>query len=145
MKIEALGHVVLKVRNQARAEAFYNGVLGLPIVARLDKYAMTFFSLGNHHDFAVMAMGDDAEAPPERAPGLLHVAFKIGESMEELREAKRHLEAAGIAVTPIDHDVTRSLYMRDPDGNEVEVYVDVSDAWKQDRQKVASIQPLAMD
>lgn len=145
MKVEALGHVVLKVRNSERAEAFYNGVLGLPIVARLEKYGMTFFSLGNHHDFAVMALGDDAEAPPERAPGLLHVAFKIGNDLDALREAKRHLEAAGVAVRPIDHGVTQSLYFEDPDGNEIEVYVDVSDAWKRQPELVASIRPLDLD
>ena len=40
----------------------------------------TFFTLGNHHDFAVVAVGDDAEDPPAKSAGLLHVAFKIGDS-----------------------------------------------------------------
>ena len=83
MKIESLGHVVLKVRNQERAEAFYNGVLGLQICARLDEMRMTFFSLGNHHDDAVLAVGDDAEEPAQKSPGLLHVAFKVGEDFAE--------------------------------------------------------------
>ena len=61
MQIESLGHVVIKVRDLERAEAFYNGVLGLPIVARSEQMPMTFFSLGNHHDFAVLGLGDDAE------------------------------------------------------------------------------------
>ncbi len=103
MKVQALGHVVLRVRNQQRAEEFYNGVLGLPICARLDDPHMTFFTLGNHHDFAVAVVGDDAETPAETSVGLAHVAFKIGESTDELREAKSHLESAGVKVLPIDH------------------------------------------
>ncbi len=55
MKIDSLGHVFLKVRDQERAEAFYNGVLGIPIVGKLKKPPMTFFSLGNHHDFGILA------------------------------------------------------------------------------------------
>jgi len=144
MQIQALGHVVLKVRNQKRAEEFYGGVLGLPMVARLDKYHMTFYSLGNHHDFAIMAVGDDAEAPAEGAAGMHHVAFKIGDSLDTLREAKGYLEGAGIEVMPVDHGVTQSLYFHDPDGNELEVYVDTSDAWKKDPTRIARVEPLEL-
>ena len=144
MKVQSPGHVVLKVRDRARAEAFYHGVLGLPVVARLDAAQMSFFSLGNHHDFAVMAVGDSADAPIEAGVGLLHVAFKIGDDIETLRQAKAHLEAAGVAVTPVDHGVTQSLYFSDPDGNGLEVYVDVSDAWRRDPGEVARYAPLAL-
>ena len=138
MQIESLGHVVIKVRDIERAEAFYNGVLGLPIVARSERGPiMTFFSLGNHHDFAVLGLGDDAEAAPRKAAGLAHVAFKIGESLDDLREAKSHLDDAGIECAPVDHEVTKSLYFADPDGNQVELYVDASDVWKQEPQRVA--------
>jgi catechol 2,3-dioxygenase len=145
MHVQALGHVVVKVRDQARAEAFYNGVLGIPIVARMDRYPVTFFSLGNHHDFAVMAVGEDAVSPPESATGLLHVAFKIGDSLDDLRAAKRDLGAAGVAVRPVDHGVSQSLYLRDPDGNEIELYVDTSDIWKQRPEAVAHAEPLELD
>ncbi len=144
MKVQALGHVVVRVRNQQRAEEFYNGVLGLPICARLDDPSMTFFTLGNHHDFAVEVVGDDAETPGETSVGLAHVAFKIGESTDELREAKSHLESAGVKVLPVDHEVTQSLYFSDPDGNTVEVYVDASDVWKQEPQRVAQAEPLEL-
>ena len=142
MKIQSLGHVVIKVRNQKRAEAFYNGLLGLPIAARLPEMSMTFFTLGNHHDFAVAAMGDEAPDAPENSPGLLHVAFKIGNRIDELREAKRKLEAAGLEVHSYDHDVTKSIYFRDPDGNTVELYVDATDVWKQRPEAVAQMKPL---
>ena len=144
MQIESLGHVVIKVRDIARSEAFYNGVLGLPIVARSTQAPMTFFSLGDHHDFAIMALGEDAEGPGDKAVGLAHVAFKIGDSLDELKEAKGHLDAQGIASAPGDHEVTQSLYFADPDGNQVELYVDTSDVWKAEPQRVAQASKLAL-
>ncbi len=146
MKIKALGHVVLRVTDRDRAERFYNGVLGLPICARLDQggMKMAFFSLGNHHDFAVMEVKDDGDAQPRRGAGLDHVAFNIGTSMDELREARAALEAAGIASTPIDHEVSKSLYFQDPDGNGVEVYVDASQVWRTEPQRVAQVKPLQL-
>ena len=144
MKIKALGHVVLKVTDQARAEQFYNGVLGLPICARNPEGGpkMTFFTLGNHHDFAVMEVSGDAAS--QRGAGLHHVAFKIGETLDELREARAKLDEAGIKTNPIDHEVTKSLYLADPDGNGVELYVDASDAWRREPQRVAQIAPLEL-
>lgn len=144
MKVQSLGHVVIKVRDQQRAEAFYNGLLGIPIAARYPEMSATFFTLGNHHDFAVVAVGHDAEDSPEKSPGLLHVAFKIGDSMDELREAKAKFEAAGLKVVAHDHAVSKSLYIDDPDGNCIEIYVDSSDAWKQNPQLVAHSEPLEL-
>jgi catechol 2,3-dioxygenase len=146
MKIKALGHVVLRVTDCPRAERFYNGVLGLPVCARLDENGMkmTFFSLGNHHDFAVMEVSGKDSPGGESSPGLHHVAFKIGSDLHELREAKAALEAAGITPHPVDHEVTKSLYFTDPDGNGVELYIDASDAWRRDPQRVAQIAPLAL-
>ena len=60
MHVQALGHVVLKVRNLQRSEDFYSGMLGMPIISRISDPAMTFFALetsGNHHDFALMEVG----------------------------------------------------------------------------------------
>ena len=144
MQIESLGHVVIKVRDIAASEAFYNGVLGLPVVARSTSAPMTFFSLGDHHDFAILAIGDDADAPSDKSVGLAHVAFKIGNTLAELVEAKSFLADRGIKSAPVDHEVTQSLYFADPDGNQVELYVDVSDAWKIEPQRVAQASRLAI-
>ena len=145
MKVQALGHAVLKVRNQERAEQFYNGVLGIPIAARHETMPMTFFTLGNHHDLAVLAVGDDAPDAPQNAPGLYHIALKVGDSLEDLREVKEHLERSGVTIDrTIDHTVSQSIYLRDPDGNGVELYVDGSDVWKEDPQQVAQGKALAL-
>ena len=146
MKIKSLGHVVLRVTNRDRAEKFYNGLLGLPICAHYEGNGlrMTFFTLGNHHDFAVMEVTGEGSSRSETAVGLHHVAFNIGTTLDELREARAKLESAGIATTPIDHEVTKSLYFADPDGNGIEVYVDASDAWRREPQRVAQLMPLEL-
>jgi len=146
MKILSLGHVVLRVRNRERSEQFYNGVLGLPICARFEDSGlkMAFFTLGNHHDFAVMEVSGEGSGRGEHSIGLDHVAFKIGNNLDELREAKSKLEAAGIAPNPVDHEVTKSLYFKDPDGNGIELYVDASDVWRREPQRVAQLQPLEL-
>jgi len=146
MKIKALGHAVLRVSDLAKAEAFYNGLLGIPVCARLDEHGMkmTFFTLGNHHDLAIMEVSGEGGSHAETAVGLHHVAFNIGTDLDELRDARSMLEAAGIAPDPVDHGVTKSLYFSDPDGNGVELYVDVSDAWRRDPSMVAYAAPMTL-
>lgn len=145
MKVQALGHAVIKVRNQERAEQFYNGVLGMPIAARHETMPMTFFTLGNHHDLAILAVGDDAPDAPSKSPGLYHIALKVGDTLDELRDVKEHLKRSGVAIDrTIDHVVSQAIYIRDPDGNGVELYVDGSDVWKEDPQQVAQGAPLAL-
>ena len=146
MKIKSLGHVVLRVSDRARAEQFYNGVLGLPVCARLDEHGakMSFFTLGNHHDFAVMEVSGEGSVHSETTVGLDHIAFKIGDDIADLRDARASLEAAGVKSTPIDHEVTKSLYFEDPDGNGVELYIDASDIWRREPQRVAQLTPMEL-
>ena len=89
MKVESLGHVVLKVSDLERSEQFYNGVLGMDVCARFDEQGMKmiFFSLGNHHDLALAEVSGDDAAAGEQAAGLHHVAFCIGKSLDELVKA----------------------------------------------------------
>ncbi|MFZ2405017.1 MAG: VOC family protein [Methylobacter sp.] len=105
---------------------------------------MTFFTLGNHHDFAVTAIGDDALEAPENSLGLQHIAFKIGTQIQELRDAKARIEAAGLKVVARDHKITQSIYFNDPDGNTIELYVDTSDIWKEHPEAVAQSAPLEL-
>ena len=131
MPVRSIGHAVLKVRNRERAEAFYHGVLGMPIATRNER--MTFFTLGNHHDFAVLEVGDDAPLAEANGVGLFHVAFNVGEGLDDLRAMKAELEAHDVTIDrQVDHTVSQSLYLTDPDGNGVELYVDTSDVWKDD-------------
>ena len=146
MKIQGVGHVVLKVRDLERAARFYRDILGLKEVGRLQG-KMAFFSAGtNHHDLAVLSVGPDAPAPTREAVGLYHVALKIGNSLDDLRAAKAHLEAHGVPIQGIsDHKVSQSLYLQDPDGNGLELFVDADPAiWQQDPSAVATVKPLAL-
>ena len=159
MKARALGHIVVRVRNLKRSEEFYHGLLGLPIAAHDPELPMTFFTLGNHHDFAILETGsEDPEGPPvmknftmtsgvkvpvEEGSGIFHVAFRVGDTIEELRAVKAELEAAGATIyNTMDHTVTKSLYVLDPDGHGIELYVDASDVWKSDPIRVTDAMPL---
>ena len=146
MKIESLGHVVIKVTDLQRSEDFYTGILGLEVCARYHENGMkmAFFSLGNHHDLALMEVSGEQSAGGDQAVGLYHAAFCIGTSMDQLKAAKAELDAAGIKMSPIDHVVTKSLYLDDPDGNTLELYVDVSDEWRREPQIIANVRPLEL-
>jgi catechol 2,3-dioxygenase len=133
MKVQSLRHMVMKVRNQKRAEEFYSGILCFPIVARNEEAKMTFFSFGDyHHHFGIIEIGENATDIGKDSVGLHHAAFKIGDSLEELKEAKEYLALNGIEARTRDHIVTQSLYFNDPDGNPLELYVEGSDKWKTD-------------
>ncbi|MBX9811426.1 MAG: VOC family protein [Burkholderiales bacterium] len=145
MKVQSLGHVVLKVRSLEQSVPFYRDVLGLKEVARY-RDVMAFFSAGdNHHDIGLMEVGD-AAAPNPHSVGLYHVALKVGNSRDELRAFKAHLEHHGIAILGMaDHRVSQSLYITDPDGIEIEIYVDADpEIWRNDPAAVATVRPLTL-
>jgi catechol 2,3-dioxygenase len=108
---------------------------------------MAFFSTGdNHHDVAVLEVGPDAPAPPRDGTGLYHVALRIGTTLEELRAARAHLEAHGVRNLRLrDHLVSQSIYLSDPDGNDIELYVDADPAiWRERPETVATSRPLEL-
>lgn len=146
MQIKALGHVVLKVRDLERSVAFYRDILGMKEVARY-RGAMVFFSFGsNHHDLGLLQLGEQAAQPAPFSLGLYHVAFKVGDSLDELRECKAHLEKHGVPILGMsDHAVSQSLYLTDPDGIEIELFVDADPAlWKDNPEAVAVVKPLRL-
>jgi len=146
MRINKLGHAVLKVRSLAVSVPFYRDVLGLNEVARYGA-SMAFFSCGdNHHDLALLEIGAQAAPPMDRQVGLYHLAFKVGESLDELRECRDHLAAHGVAIVgQADHRVSQALYCHDPDGILIELYVDADPAiWRDDPGAVAHVGALRL-
>jgi catechol-2,3-dioxygenase len=80
-----------------------------------------------HHELLLIEVGTDAAPiPPGLRIGLYHFGLKVGDTDEELREMLDRLVAAGVElVGTADHGMTHSLYLADPDGNEIELYIDV--------------------
>jgi len=118
-----LGHVHLKVRDLARAVAFYTGVLGLRVTEELDG-TFAFLSSGDsHHELALQEVGADAPRPPNGATGLFHVAFEAPDPTAFAR-ALTALRDAGQDLTAVDYGISWALYTADPDGHGVEVYLD---------------------
>jgi catechol 2,3-dioxygenase len=130
--VQALGHVVLRVRDLRHSESFYVDALGMQVVLRLSEPPMTFFSLDatkNHHDFALIELGHDAPSPDDDTTGLAHVAFRIGTSADDLDLARGELRDSGSHILyEAERGFAKSVHVLDPDGNEIELYVDTSGA-----------------
>ncbi|MDP3963767.1 MAG: VOC family protein [bacterium] len=138
MQIKELGHVVLYVTDLARMADFYRNTLGFRQIARDGGFAV-FSSGRTHHELLLIEVGGNPVPKKHLAPGLYHIGFKIGDSTEDVKKALKELEAAGVTIIgTADHGVTHSLYVLDPDGNELELYADVSDAWKDDPAAIMS-------
>ena len=121
-----LGHVVLYVRELARSLAFYRDIVGLNVVGELFDGQAAMLSGGRtHHELLLIAVGDAPGPLTGRRVGLYHIGWKIGESLAALRLMRQNLEHHGVAIDGMsDHTVSQSLYVRDPDGNELELFVD---------------------
>lgn len=150
MQVKELGHLVLYVADLDRSAAFYGDVLGWEVAfpVTLGIPAAAFSSGQTHHELLLIEVGEDA-APVGRGRrlGLYHFGLKVGDSDDELREARDRLLAAGVEIVgSSDHTVTHSLYILDPDGNEIELYIDVPGVdWKSDpRLILAPTRPLAL-
>ena len=114
-----VGHVVLKVRDAKKSRDFYTRALGLKVAYETEDHRAVFLSVGTqHHDLALFQYATGA-SPDASQPGLHHTAWQIA-SFEDLQSAYQDLQAHGIKVdSVIEHNVTRSVYCHDPDGNRV--------------------------
>lgn len=131
-----VGHVHLKVADLDRAIAFYSDVLGFEVTQRIGDSAAFLGAGGYHHHVGLNTWESRGGAPPPRsATGLYHVAFRypsrtaLAAAFRRLLEFKVPLDGAA------DHGVSEALYLRDVDGNGIELYWDrpVED-WPRDEQ-----------
>lgn len=136
ISIKELGHIVLYVTNLQRSANFYRDLLGFKEISRTGQTAM-FSSGRTHHELLLIEIGGTPEQKSFPKPGLYHIGFKIGDSDQELKQALEIIQKSGVTIIgTADHTVTHSLYILDPDGNELELYIDVSDEWKADPQLI---------
>jgi catechol-2,3-dioxygenase len=130
--VKELGHIVLYVSELDRSVRFYRDVLGWRQIIPPDgtpRMPAALFSSGRtHHELLLLEVGKDAAPLPRgRRVGLYHFGLKVGDSDDELRAALSRLREAGVPIVgATDHGITHSLYLTDPDGNEIELYIDVS-------------------
>lgn len=131
-----VGHVHLKVSDLERAIRFYSGVLGFEVTQRMGAHA-AFLSAGGYHHHVGLNTWESAGGPPPPpgTTGLYHVAFRyptraaLGAALRRLLEHGVGLDGAS------DHGVSEALYLRDPDGNGVELYWDrPAPEWPRDAQ-----------
>jgi catechol-2,3-dioxygenase len=117
-----LNHAVLFVADLDRSVAFYGQAFGMAVIAREPRANAAFLRLprsGNHHDLGLFGVGAQPSRP-QGSLGLYHLAWQV-DTIEELEEAKRTLADLDALTGESSHGATKSLYGRDPDGNEFEV------------------------
>lgn len=133
-KPKQLGHLVLRVRDLEASERWYSEVLGLHTTNKRPD-SMIFMSAkeGSSHELALVSVGPDAPGPEESRVGLYHFAWEM-ESLEDLQELYAHMKAKDVNIGGIgDHGISLGVYLFDPDGNEIEVYYEMSEEhWPQD-------------
>jgi catechol 2,3-dioxygenase len=141
-----IGHVVLKVRDLDRSLAFYRDLLGFQVAGEMSNVMIFLTASGeNHHDLALLRVGDSAPSPLATAVGLYHVAIQLSD-WEAVQTAHALLSERGLLRGAVDHGVTRSLYTADPDGNEIELYCDAPrEEWEGRVADAMTVKPLRVE
>jgi catechol-2,3-dioxygenase len=120
--VTRLNHAVLYVSDVERSADFYKRAFGFEEIAR-EGGMMAFMRAGgssNHHDLALMQVGERAPRPQRGSIGLYHLAWEVA-TIDELAEAVQRLAELNALTGASDHGATKSLYGQDPDGIEFEV------------------------
>jgi catechol-2,3-dioxygenase len=155
MQVKELGHAVLFVKDLERSVHFYRDVLGFPSVEFKDEEGnplppnrAVMFSTGRtHHELLLIEVGMDAPHPGRgHRSGLYHLGLKIGDTDDELKDALGVLKEEGVTIVGAsDHTMTHSLYILDPDGNELELYIDVAGIdWNDPANLLAPVKALSL-
>lgn len=136
MQIKELGHAVLYVRDLKQSADFYRDILGFNELFR-DGSAAAFSSGRTHHELLLIEVGGNLKADKQVSPGLYHIGFKMGDGHEVIEAVWKELKEKGVTIVGTgDHTITHSIYILDPDGNELELYVDMGDEWKKNPQAI---------
>ncbi|MBI5471445.1 MAG: VOC family protein [Ignavibacteriae bacterium] len=129
-----IGHVHLKVSDLERSVKFYTEVMGFDVMARLGDSAAFLSAGGYHHHLGLNTWESAGGSPPSpRNTGLYHFAILVPSRRELARALQRLAEHRWPIDGASDHGVSEAIYLRDPDENGIEIYVDrARDAWPRD-------------
>jgi catechol 2,3-dioxygenase len=142
-----IGHVHLKVSDLDRAEAFYRDVLGFAVQTRYDESASFLSAGGYHHHIGLnIWQSRGGSPPPPGTTGLFHLAV-LYPTRGDLARAVKRLVDHGVAIDGAsDHGVSEAIYLRDPDGNGIELYRDrPKDEWPHDENGELAMVTLPLD
>ena len=145
MPLERVRHVVLQMRDLDNARRFYGDILGMKITDEREGLGVFFRFSDYHHDIAVFKVSDDAAAPEADRVGLNHVAI-VADSFDTVKAMYAKFREHDVEIVrTVDHGVTRSVYCKDPEGNEVEIYCEVPETRWQDVETIIVADPIDMD
>ena len=142
-----IGHVHLKVSDLDRAEAFYRDVLGFEVQQRYDGSASFLSAGGYHHHIGLnIWQSRGGSPPPAGTTGLFHLAV-LYPTRGDLARAVKQLVEYGVELTGAsDHGVSEAIYLRDPDGNGIELYRDrPQDEWPRGENGELTMVTLPLD
>jgi catechol 2,3-dioxygenase len=144
-----IGHIHLIVSDLERSVKFYTEALGFELTTRMGSQA-AFLSAGGYHHHIGLNTWESAEgsAPPKGTTGLYHFAILFPDRRELARALKRLLDYGWPLDGAADHGVSEAIYLRDPDGNGIELYVDrPREEWPRDSQGQPAMftHPLDLD
>ena len=142
--VKRLNHAVLYVRDAASSARWYHEVFGMEIITEIPGFGAFLRSAGsdNHHDLGLFSVGPDAPSPEQGRVGLYHLAWQVG-SINDLVTARDDLQRVGAYTGESDHGATKSIYGKDPDGNEFEImWMVPREQWTADDADTATIAHL---
>jgi catechol 2,3-dioxygenase len=144
-----IGHVHLKVSKLERAVQFYTEVLGFDVMSKWGTSAAFLSAGGYHHHLGLNTWESfGGSPPPPRSTGLYHFAILYPSRKELAKALKRILDHQWPIEGAADHAVSEAVYLRDPDGNGIEIYVDrPREQWQRDSngKLVMYTRPLDLD
>jgi catechol 2,3-dioxygenase len=145
MPIQRVGHVVIKMRDLDAAKRFYRDILGMKITDEREGFGVFFRFHDYHHDIAVFKVAEDAVAPQTNQVGLAHIAL-VADSLDTVKAMYRRLKEHNVPIVrTVDHGITRSVYFKDPEGNELEIYCEVPEVHWQNVDTIIVANPIDLE
>ena len=125
MPVQRVGHVVIKMRDLDAAKRFYQDILGMKITDEREGFGV-FFRFQDYHRECCSVQGHrGCRGPQKNQVGLAHIAL-VADSFDTVKAMYQRLKAHDVPIVrTVDHGVAKSVYFKDPEGNELEIYCEV--------------------